>query len=105
MSTMTDELLRRALIDLLRGGEITMGEAARFAGVSRQAVAKWCALEGIDPGRRREARIGRRVLAVMRLLEERPVRRPSKRSLRRRADEAHVEWQQRKAMNDGDTRP
>ena len=104
MSTRHDDL-RRALVDLLRAGEITMAEAARLGGVSRQAVGKWCAAAGVDAPSQRDARIKRRLFAKMQALAVGPDRRSSKHRLRNQADEAHVEWQQRKAMNDGDTRP
>lgn len=104
MSTRHDDL-RRALVDLLRAGEITMAEAARLSGVSRQAVGKWCAAAGVDAPSHRDARIKRRLLAKMQALAAGPDHRPSKHRLRKQADEAHVEWQQRKAMTDGDTRP
>ena len=94
MSTAPDDL-RRALVDLLRAGEITMAEAARLGGVSRQAVAKWCAAAGIDAPAERVARIKRRLLAKMRALAAGPDHRPSKRSLRGQAAKAMREWQGR----------
>lgn len=34
---------------MLRGGQVTVAEAAVLAGVSRQRVFVWCKTAGIDP--------------------------------------------------------
>ena len=48
---------QKPVIRWLRGGLITLAEAARIAGVSRQRVKQWCDAEGIDAVALRELRL------------------------------------------------
>lgn len=45
--------VRGALMRLLAKGRITRAEASSFAGVTRQAIDKWCRAAGFDPRARR----------------------------------------------------
>jgi len=44
---------RQTALQLFRDGRITIAEAARLAGVSRQAARMWAIEAGIDPTRAR----------------------------------------------------
>ena len=52
--------LRAAVLDVVRDGELTMGEAARLAGVARVTVLYWCRVAGIDAVAARNARVRKR---------------------------------------------
>jgi hypothetical protein len=87
-----DDEARSAALSLLAKGMITPGQAADLAGVSRQLVAYWLKHAGIDWKRaweRRQAGIWRREIAA---LNGKVLRPPTKRQLRRRADEAKAKW-------------
>ena len=57
---------RRAALKLISRGLITVPEAARLAGVSRQLVRAWCIADGIKIGRARDTRIAMEWRKVMR---------------------------------------
>jgi hypothetical protein len=72
---------RTVALDLLRRGEITMAEAARWAGVSRMAVTKWCRAAGIDAAACRAAHVEKRWHQANAKAAGRIRRSPSKREL------------------------
>jgi hypothetical protein len=87
-----DDEARSAALALLARGMITPGHAADLAGVSRQLVAYWIRHAGIDWRRaweRRQASMWRKEIAI---LNGKVTRSPSKRELRRRADQAKAKW-------------
>lgn len=87
-----DDEARSAALSLLARGVITPGQAADLAGVSRQLVAYWLKQAGIDWRRawsRRMAATWRREIAA---LNGKVMRPPSKRELRRRAEQAKAKW-------------
>jgi predicted HTH domain antitoxin len=87
-----DDEARSAAVSLLARGMITPAQAAELAGVSRQLVRYWIKAAGIDWRRaweRRQAGMWRREIAALNGKVTRP---PSKRELRRRADQAKALW-------------
>lgn len=56
--TFKDDKARAAAIALLTAGQITPGEAAAHAGVSRQLIYAWCKRAKIDWKRARASRTG-----------------------------------------------
>lgn len=87
-----DDEARSAALALLARGMITPGQAAELAGVSRQLVRYWLQHAGIDWRRawsRRMAGMWRKEIAA---LNGKVIRPPSKRELRRRADQAKAKW-------------
>jgi len=72
---------RAVALALLKRGEITMAEAARWAGVSRMAVMKWCRAAGIDVAAARAAHIEKRWYQAAAKAQGRIRRSPSKREL------------------------
>lgn len=72
---------RAYALDLLKRGEITMAEAARWAGVSRNAVMKWCRAAGIDPTAARAEHVRKRWYQTVAKGQGRIRRSPSKREL------------------------
>lgn len=52
-----DKAVRAAVINVVRDGELTMGEAARLAGVARVTVLYWCRAAGIDAAAVRAPRV------------------------------------------------
>lgn len=87
-----DDEARSAALALLSRGMLTPGQAADLAGVSRQLVAYWLRHAGIDWRRaweRRQAGMWRKEIA---LLNGKVMRHPTKRELRRRADQAKAKW-------------
>jgi hypothetical protein len=88
----TDNEARSAALALLARGMITPGQAADLAGVSRQLVAYWLQHAGINWRRaweRRQASMWRKQIAA---LNGKVMRPPTKRELRRRADNAKAQW-------------
>jgi predicted HTH domain antitoxin len=88
----TDDEARSAALALLARGMITPGQAAELAGVSRQLVAYWLRQAGVDWRRawsRRTAGMWRREIAARNGKVLRP---PSKREMRRRAEQAKAKW-------------
>lgn len=85
---MTSDDTRGIALALLRRGEVTIAQAARFAGVSRQRVTQWCEAARIDA---RKASEGRAAWAWTREEMRKaglPVRKRTKAELRQMAERA-----------------
>jgi hypothetical protein len=52
-----DDITRRAIISLLKNGEISIADGGRLAGTSRQAVQQWARAERIDAAMARQKRL------------------------------------------------
>lgn len=92
-----DDEARSAALSLLARGQITPGQAAELAGVSRQLVAYWLKAAGVDWKRawlRRSAGLWRREVAA---LNGKVLRPPSKKELRERARRAKAEYDAKQA--------
>jgi len=64
-----DPEARRAVLKMIERGQVTVPEAARLAGVSRQLIRAWCKSKGTSVDRARLAlltRLWRRTLAQRR---------------------------------------
>ncbi len=86
---MLDPPIKRALLSLLKRGQITIGEAAELGSVSRQAVLKWTQARGWNMEQRRRAYVARSFRAL--LVGD---RRASKSELRQEAERAWSEHQE-----------
>jgi hypothetical protein len=86
--------LRDYIIGLFASGQLaSIQEAALVCDASRQAIAKWIREAGIDVEARRQQYLAKRRTNAMRYLEGKPPKRkPSKRFLRRVADQAKRQW-------------
>jgi hypothetical protein len=86
--------LRSYIIGLFRHGDlVSVAEAVAICGASPQAVRKWIKAEGINVEARRMARIAKFTTNAQRYVDGLPpLRRPSKRQMRRDADKALREW-------------
>jgi len=92
-----DDEARSAALTLLARGQITPGQAAELAGVSRQLVAYWLRQAGIDwrsAWNRRLAGLWRKQIAA---LNGQVLRPPTKKELRHRAKLAKTGWDARQA--------
>jgi hypothetical protein len=85
--TSCEPAVRRALMALLKSGAITIPEAATLANVSRQSVWYWVRDAGWNMEARRRAYVAR---TFARALDA--DRKPSKKELRRQAEEAKEMW-------------
>ena len=63
---------RKAALDLLRRGLLAHSEAAELVGVTRQAVAQWCAAAGIDPTAARSLHLAQLFARAVAAYDERP---------------------------------
>ena len=94
--------VRRMVLKSLARGEVSMAEAAAFAGVERSTVLKWCAAAGIEPHQARAAFLERHWEKVTARAAGDGIRRaPSKRELRMKADRAVKEWDDYHGQTDG----
>lgn len=88
---------RSAMLRLLRRGSITMGEAARWAGVPRVVVLRWCRAAGFDAVKAREKSLARQVAWSLGQSEKRVDRAGRDRTFRmvaeQQAEAAYSDWQ------------
>ncbi len=86
--------LRAYIVALFRHGDlVSVHEATLICDASRQAISKWIKVEGIDIGVRRSAYIIRLMVNAQRYLEGLPpLRKPTKKQMRRIADKALRDW-------------
>jgi len=60
-----DPEARRAVLTLIRRGQVTVPEAAQLAGVSRQLIRHWCRQARVVIGKSRKAVITKQWRKVM----------------------------------------
>lgn len=89
--------LRKYIVALFRRGDlVSVREAELICDASRQAIAKWLRLEGIDIEARRLAHIARHRARAMSDIDSRPLmRKPSKTERRNATERAVREFNER----------
>lgn len=94
--------LRSHIIGLFQRGEIaSIREAVLICDASRQAVAKWLRVAGIDIEARRMGYVARQRERAQRILEGKPPpRRPSKAQMRKQIADAMAETKRRSRGHD-----